>query len=104
MTVITRRASLALAALAFSALPAFAADHTVTIQGFAFSPAALTVAAGDTVTFVNQDSAPHTATGGGFDTGRLNKGQSAKVTIGAAGEFAYKCNFHPSMTGVITAN
>ena len=66
----------------------------------------LTVAAGDTVTFTNEDSAPHTATAGdgSFDTGRLNKGASATVTIAGAGNHAYKCNFHASMKGTISAN
>ena len=91
-----------LAATALFAVPAFAADHTVTIEGMKFSPASLSIAAGDTVTFVNNDSAPHTATAEGtFDTGRLNQGQSAQVTFDAAGSFAYICTVHPSMKGTI---
>ena len=84
-------------------LPAFAADHAVEIRGMKFSPAALTVAAGDTVTFTNMDAAPHTATAadGSFDTGRLGKGQSATVTV-AAGEHAYACAIHPSMKASVT--
>lgn len=87
------------------AFPALAADHAVTIQGMKFSPANLSVAAGDTVTFTNMDSAPHTATAndGSFDTGRLNKGDSATVTIGGAGDFAYICAIHPAMKGTISA-
>ena len=79
--------------------------HAVTIEGFAFSPAELTVAPGDTITFTNNDGAPHTATAldGSFDTGRLNRGESAEITVASAGSHAYKCNFHPSMTGTITA-
>lgn len=82
-----------------------AATHAVTIQGFAFNPAALNVAVGDTVTFTNADGAPHTATAqdGSFDTGTLRRGDSASITIGAAGAHAYKCNFHPAMKGTITA-
>lgn len=85
--------------------PAAAADHTVAIKGFAFNPADLSVAAGDTVTFVNQDSASHTvtATDGGFDTGRLSKGESASVKIAAAGTLAYICSIHRSMKGRIVA-
>lgn len=85
---------------------ALAADHQVTIAGFAFQPANLTVAAGDTVTFVNKDGAPHTATARdkSFDTGRLSGGQSKTITVSAAGTFNYKCRFHPAMTGKITAN
>ena len=83
---------------------AFAADHAVQITGFKFSPASLSVAAGDTITFTNMDGAPHTATAndGSFDTGRLNKGQSATVTV-EAGNHDYKCNFHPSMKGTVSA-
>lgn len=99
----------ALAAVAFiAAMPiasAFAADHAVTISNFKFEPANIEVAAGDTVTFTNKDSAPHTATAldGSFDTGRLNKDQSATITISDAGDINYKCNFHGAMKGVIVA-
>ncbi|MDC9825601.1 cupredoxin family copper-binding protein [Devosia sp. ZB163] len=91
-----------LAATALMAVPAFAADHTVTIKDMKFAPAALTIAAGDTVTFVNQDSAPHTATAqGAFDTGPMNPGQGVKLTFSAPGDFAYICAIHPSMKGNI---
>lgn len=88
------------------ALPALAADHAVAIQGMKFSPANLAVAPGDTVTFTNMDSAPHTATAsdGSFDTGRLSRGESATVAIGAAGSFDYICLLHRSMKGKIVAN
>lgn len=91
-------------ALAFTA-PVFAADHVVDIQSMKFSVPALEVAVGDTITFTNHDAAPHTATAkdGSFDTGRLNKGQSATVTIAAAGTFDYFCAVHPSMKASITA-
>jgi plastocyanin len=91
-----------LAATALFAVPAFAADHTVLIHNHRFSPAQLTIAVGDTVTFVNQDSSPHTATAAGaFDTGRLGKGDSKRLTFAAAGSFAYICKIHPSMHGTI---
>ena len=103
---ITRRRCLGLMAATpiIAATQAKAATHTVTIQGFAFSPSALTIAAGDTVVFTNADSAPHTATAsnGAFDTGRLNNGQSAQLRFGSAGSFSYVCAFHPNMTGSIT--
>jgi plastocyanin len=87
------------------AIPALAANHAVAIKGMKFVPAQISVAAGDTITFTNKDSAPHTATAkdGSFDTGRLSKGQSKKVTIGAAGTFDYICTIHPSMKGKVTA-
>lgn len=94
------------APLAFFGTRAHAATHNVTIQGFAFEPETLDVAVGDTVVFTNADNAPHTGTAedGSFDTGRLNNGQSGEITIAAAGDHAYKCNFHPAMKGVIRAS
>ena len=81
-----------------------AATHTVTIRNFAFEPANLTIAAGDTVTFVNADSAPHTATAnsGAFDTKRLENGQSAALRFTGAGTHDYFCAIHhPRMKGRI---
>jgi plastocyanin len=95
---------LSLAIVAASAMAVLAADHKVSIQGFKFVPANLTVSVGDTVTFTNNDAAPHTATSNAFDTGTLRKGESNSVTISASGSFAYKCNFHPAMKGSVTAN
>jgi plastocyanin len=87
------------------ALPTLAADHAVAIQGMKFVPATIEVAAGDTITFTNMDSAPHTATAndGSFDTGRLGKGESAQVTIGGAGSFDYICQIHRAMKGSVVA-
>lgn len=80
------------------------ATHTVDIAGFAFSPATLTIAVGDTVTWTNSHNEVHTATasGGAFDSGSLNPGQSFSFTFTTAGSFPYACNFHPEMTGTIT--
>ncbi|MDB5538309.1 MAG: hypothetical protein JWQ89_36 [Devosia sp.] len=96
---------LAMGTLALAPLPAEAAAHTVVIQGHKFLPARLSVAKGDTITFVNKDSAPHTATAtdGAFDTGRLSRGKSARVKVSAAGTHAYICRIHPSMKGTVTA-
>lgn len=106
MPLSRRQFLLASAALpaGLTAAPARAASHQVTIEGFAFSPAALTIAAGDTVVFANADSAPHTATdaNGAFDTGRLNRGESVALTFSAPGTYSYFCMFHRRMTGTIT--
>jgi plastocyanin len=75
----------------------------VEIKDFAFNPATVTVSAGTTVTWTNQDLAPHTATAedGSFDTGRLNQGESGSVTFDQPGTYAYVCTFHPSMKGTV---
>ena len=48
--------------------------------------------------------APHTVTAddGSFDTGKIDPGASATITVDTAGTFAYHCNFHPSMKATIT--
>jgi len=76
---------------------------TVAISNFAFEPATITIAPGDTVVFVNQDSAPHTATHNGavFDTGTLATGQSGSITIDESGSYDYLCTIHPSMKGTV---
>lgn len=101
---LTRRAAitaLAAAPLAGKAIAAAHENKTITIQGMAFDPAEVSFSAGHEVTWVNADNAPHTATGAGFDTGRLNNGQSATVSFDTPGTYEYQCSFHPSMRGRI---
>jgi plastocyanin len=80
-----------------------AATHAVTISDFAFSPATLTITAGDTVTWTNDDPIVHTATSatGAFDSGDLAEGASFSVTFTTPGTYDYVCTPHPTMTGRI---
>jgi plastocyanin len=91
------------AMLLASAAVALAANRAVAIAGFAFSPATLTVNAGDRVTWTNSDSVAHTATAssGAFDTGSIAPGESASVRFTQAGTYQYVCTPHPTMTGTI---
>lgn len=91
--------------LALYGTPVLAADHVVEIKKMAFQPATLEVTPGDTVTFVNRDRAPHTATSndGAFDTGQIANGKAARITIGQGGVFGYHCAVHPMMQGQIQA-
>ncbi len=77
--------------------------HKVKIESFAFVPAELTVNVGDTVVWTNEDRVVHTATAldGSFSTGRIGNDQSREVSFTNAGEYAYNCNIHPSMKGLI---
>jgi amicyanin len=76
------------------------------MKGYAFSPASLSVAAGSTVTWTNQDTAPHdvkTTSGPvSIHSPMLNKGQSWSFTFSTAGSYAYYCTVHPDMTAGIT--
>lgn len=80
-----------------------AADTTVTIDDLAFSPPTVTVESGDSVTWVNMDTVAHTATDvdGGFDTQRLDPGDSATVVFDTAGTSTYVCSIHAQMTGTV---
>lgn len=73
----------------------------VRMAGEAFAPATLEIAAGQTVTFINDDDDEHTATGSGFDTGTLEPGQTATITFDKAGSFRFVCRFHSHMQGEI---
>src|SRR4029453_19182222 len=66
-----------------------AATQTVTMGNFAFSPATVTVTAGDTITWTNDDAIVHTATSatGAFDSGDLAPGDSYSVTFTTAGTY-----------------
>lgn len=76
---------------------------TIQIRDYAFSPASLQVKVGSTVTVTNADDVAHTLTAKdkSFDTGRLEPGKSATVTLRTTGTFAYVCSFHPYMQGTI---
>ena len=76
----------------------------VSIENFAFAPKGLTVKVGTTVTWTNQDSSIHTATGDRqeFDTGNLAQGKAGQFTFTSAGSYSYHCTIHNYMTGTIT--
>ncbi|WP_307840910.1 cupredoxin family copper-binding protein [Streptomyces sp. GESEQ-4] len=85
---------------------ASAATYQVTMKGYAFVPARLTVPAGSTVTWTNQDTAPHdvkTTSGPvSIHSPMLDKGESWSFTFGTAGSYGYYCTVHPDMTAGIT--
>ncbi len=62
------------------------------------------VAPGGTVTVVNNDSAPHTATArdGSFNTGNIAAGDTGSFTAPTEpGTYQFFCAVHPSMTGTL---
>ena len=74
---------------------------TIVEKGFAFDPATLEVKVGDTVTFKNEDSAPHNVSIDGKQLGNQDQGASVTWTAEKAGSFPYSCTIHPAMTGEI---
>jgi len=68
-----------------------------------YAPNPITVAAGTTVTWTNNDTTGHTVTGdgGSFDSGAIAAGGSFQFTFQNRGTFAYHCTFHPGMVGSV---
>lgn len=88
-----------------SSAPAAApvATNAVTIKGFAFSPASITVKAGTSVTWTNQDQDAHTvtSTSNAFGSKALNTGASYTYTFTKPGTYNYLCTIHPFMTATV---
>lgn len=77
---------------------------TVRIGNFAFSDQTVTVAPGATVTWVNDDDAPHTVVaedGRSFRSKTLDTGEKFSFTFMSAGTYGYFCSVHPHMTGKV---
>ena len=94
----------------------------ITIEGIAYRPADVTVDAGDTVTWVNEDAVDHTITSGRpgkqgipgvsdgtkpkldglFDEPLERKGSTFSFTFDERGTFVYFCRVHAAMKATIT--
>jgi len=75
----------------------------VKIVEFVYGPDPVTVQVGGKVTWLNEDTAPHTATAddGSFDTGTLERGKIKSETFKQAGTYPYFCEIHPTMHGTV---
>jgi plastocyanin len=78
-----------------------AEGNVVAIKNFSFNPDTLTVKAGTTVAWVNEDSVTHTIKSDAFSSGNLGNGQKFEFKFEKAGSFDYSCGIHPSMKGKI---
>ena len=80
--------------------------NEVFMQAIAFNPMEITIQAGESVTWTNQDIVPHTATSGNpededmgaiFRSAQFGQGGTFTHTFENAGEFVYFCEVHPVM-------
>jgi len=98
-------AGMAMAAPAGNAAGASTAVATdsVSIKNFAFSPATVTVTAGSTVVWTNDDSIQHDITfdGGSIASSVLNHNDTFSHTFPTAGTYHYICSIHPFMHGTV---
>jgi plastocyanin len=80
--------------------------NEVFIQGMAFDPGTITVAANTTITWTNKDGVAHTVTSntGLFDSGTINPNATYSHLFATAGTYPYHCTIHPSMTASVVVN
>jgi plastocyanin len=96
------------AGLGLAVLPALAADQTVSATSSNdFTPAAVTIEVGDTVTWSNTGGEHNVS----FDDGSFDQpvdpddsSWSVERTFSTPGVFSYVCEEHPGMTGTVTVN
>ncbi len=74
------------------------------IVQFAYQPPAVTVSAGTTGAWTNDDATIHTVTAdnGAFDSGTFNQGKTFRLDALAPGTYTYFCRIHPFMKGTLT--
>jgi plastocyanin len=79
------------------------ASAEVKIDNFSFGPAAVTVAAGTTVTWTNRDDIPHTVVSDDkvFKSKVLDTDEKFAYTFIKPGTYPYFCSVHPKMTGKV---
>ncbi len=81
----------------------FGAGSNTTIRGYSPDPIMVMVGTNGTVTWMNDDNAPHTVTAddGSFASGNIAPGASFSYTFTASGTYKYHCVYHPWMTGTV---
>jgi plastocyanin len=90
-------------AAAFPAASAQVANTEVKIDEFAFAPQRVTVKAGTTVIWINDDDIPHTVASSSklFKSKALDTKDKFSFTFTTPGTYEYFCSLHPHMTGTI---
>lgn len=93
------------AALALGSASGTAEEVKVRIGNFAFAPATVTVAAGTTLRWVNDDDVPHIVIGVDRDTPikspPLDTDDEYTVVLDKPGTYKYFCSLHPHMVGTV---
>jgi plastocyanin len=88
-----------------SAAPA-ASQAAVTIDNFSFKDPVITVTAGTTITWSNNDDIPHTVTADDgppptFRSHALDTGDHFARLFDKPGTYRYFCSLHPKMRGTV---
>jgi plastocyanin len=92
-------------ALALIPLAAHAEDHRVIQKGRRFTPPEITIRAGDSLTFTNDDEFIHQMYSDAlFDSDERKPGEVLTQVFTRAGTFEVHCHIHPKMKLVVHVN
>ena len=80
------------------------AANTVLIENFEFNPKTATIKAGETVTWLNKDSAPHSIASSSFTSATIGPDETFIYKFDEAGTYDYNCGIHASMKGKVVVN
>ena len=96
--------ALLLTVMPLAASAAQAADATVVMKNFDYSPMDVTISVGGTVTWKNLDGEPHTVTSadGLFRSPALDENDTYQFKFDKPGVYKYLCSIHPKMMATIT--
>jgi plastocyanin len=96
--------AMAAGAMAPMQMAAAESPNTIVMKNFDFTPKAMTVTAGTTVTWRNMDEEPHTvvSTDGLFRSSALDTKETFAFKFTKPGIYKYICSIHPKMVGTIT--
>ena len=85
------------------AAPGAPGEVHMSIDNFVFKPDAITVRAGTTIVWENDDDIAHTvvATDGAFRSAALDTEDKFSFTFAQAGTFEYFCSLQPRMKGQV---
>ena len=74
-----------------------------TMTTTAYAPNPISVGVGGSVTWTNNDTITHTATGndGSWNSGNIAPGATFTKSFPTAGSYAYHCTLHPGMVGTV---
>lgn len=78
------------------------AAREISMENLSYNPSDISVNAGTTVTWTNNDSTAHTVTSDEFDSGNIAAGGSFSYTFDEPGTYDYTCTYHPTMQGTVT--
>jgi plastocyanin len=88
--------------LAVAGQAAAQTEHSAVMSSMSYGKIPSGLKVGDTITWVNKDSVPHTVTARdhSFDL-RVAPGQTVKMTLQKAGVFPFFCTYHTMMRGTL---